>query len=77
MKTKELITEIISLPVEERVIVVDTVLKSMNPADAETEKKWITTVKKEHLNFAWEPSILFPVITYLTRFGTGSPYDYS
>ena len=46
MKTKKLITEIIPLPVEERVIVVDTVLKSMNPADAETEKKWITTAKK-------------------------------
>ncbi len=45
MKTKELITEIISLPVEDRAIVVDTVLKSMNPADAETEKKWIATAK--------------------------------
>ena len=46
MKTKELITEIISLPVEDRVIVVDTVLKSMNPTDLETEKKWIATAQK-------------------------------
>ena len=46
MKTKELISQIISLPVEDRAFVVDTVLKSMNPTDAETEKKWIAAAKR-------------------------------
>jgi putative addiction module component (TIGR02574 family) len=40
MKTDDLIQEIQSLPVEERARVADLVLKSLNRADSEIDKKW-------------------------------------
>jgi len=36
-----LIEEIESLPVEDRIRVADSVLKSLNPTDPELEEKWI------------------------------------
>ncbi len=44
--TKKLIEEIESLPVEDRVLVADSVLKSLNPADEGIEKKWIEVAEK-------------------------------
>lgn len=46
MNTKELITEIISLPVNDRVTVVDSILKSLNPPESEIDKKWIAIAKR-------------------------------
>ncbi len=46
MKTKDLIAEAISLPVEERAIVVESILSSLNPPDPSTDKKWISVAKK-------------------------------
>lgn len=40
MKTQELISEAISLPIEERALIIDYLLKSLNPAESATEKKW-------------------------------------
>jgi len=46
MDTKELITEIISLPVDDRVMIADTILRSLNPPNSEIDKKWIETAKR-------------------------------
>ena len=46
MNTKELITEVISLPVEERAVVVDSILKSLNPPESEIDKRWISIAKR-------------------------------
>ncbi len=40
--TNRLIDEIESLPVEERIRVADSVLKTLNPVDQEIEGQWIT-----------------------------------
>ena len=40
MKTNKLITEAISLPVEERALIVDSLLKSLNPTESDIESQW-------------------------------------
>ena len=46
MKTKDLIEEAISLPVEERAMVVDSILKSLNPLESDIDKKWAAVAKR-------------------------------
>ena len=46
MTTKDLIAEAIALPVEERVIVVDLILKSLNPSESDIDKKWAAVAKQ-------------------------------
>jgi putative addiction module component (TIGR02574 family) len=44
--TKRLIQEIDSLPADERALVADYVLKSLNPVDSGIEKKWIEVAER-------------------------------
>ena len=46
MKIKDLIAEVISLPVEERAVVVESILNSLNPPDPVVDKKWISVAKR-------------------------------
>ncbi|MBI5142284.1 MAG: addiction module protein [Nitrospirae bacterium] len=46
MKTKDLILEANSLPIEDRVMVVDSLLKSLNPPEAEIDRKWADVAKR-------------------------------
>ncbi len=46
MKTKGLIAEALSLPVEKRAIVVDSILKSLNPPESDIDKKWEEVAKR-------------------------------
>jgi hypothetical protein len=46
MKTKNLIDEAIALPIEEKAILIDLLIKSLNPREAEIEKKWLKVAKK-------------------------------
>ena len=43
---KEIIQEAASLPVEERVILVDSLLRTLNPPDMEIEKEWVKVAKR-------------------------------
>jgi hypothetical protein len=43
---KEIIQEAASLPVEERVMVVDSLLRTLNPPDTEIEKDWVKVAKR-------------------------------
>jgi putative addiction module component (TIGR02574 family) len=45
MNTKELIDEVVALPVEERVMVVDSLLRSLNPPEAEIDREWAEVAK--------------------------------
>ncbi|HSW54743.1 MAG TPA: addiction module protein [Ignavibacteriaceae bacterium] len=49
METKKIIEEVISLPVEERALIADSILRSLNPVESEIDKKWIK-IAKDRLN---------------------------
>jgi len=43
---KELIEEVASLPVEERAIVADSILRSLNPPESEIDRKWAQVAQR-------------------------------
>jgi len=45
MKTQELVSEAISLPVTERALIANTLLKSLNPPESEIDAKWAEVAK--------------------------------
>jgi len=46
MKIKDLIDEAESLPVEERAMVVDSLLRSLNPPEPEIDKEWAAVAQR-------------------------------
>lgn len=44
--TAEIIREAESLPVEDRALVVESLLRSLNPPDPEIDKKWADVAKR-------------------------------
>lgn len=46
MTMKELIEEVTSLPVEERVIIADSILRSLNPPESQADRKWAAVAQR-------------------------------
>lgn len=46
MDKQTLIDEAISLPVEDRVLVVDSILRSLNPTDAKIDREWAKVARQ-------------------------------
>ena len=46
MPIKDLITEAMSLPVEDRALLADTILKSLNSPDSEMDRKWVAVAER-------------------------------
>ncbi len=44
--TKEIIEDAESLPVEERVVVIDSLLRTINPSVADVEAEWMKVAKR-------------------------------
>lgn len=46
MTTEELIEKAIALPVEERILLVDVLLDSLNPTDPEIDREWEAVIER-------------------------------
>ena len=46
MKTKNLIDEAVSPPVEERALIVDCLLRSLNQPESDIDKEWAAVAKR-------------------------------
>ena len=46
MKAKEIIAEALSLPVEQRAMIADSILKSLSPPESEIDKKWAAVANR-------------------------------
>ena len=46
LTTAEIIQEVASLPVEERALVVDSLLRTLNPPDPEIDRKWVAVATR-------------------------------
>lgn len=46
MKVKDLIAEAISLPVEARTVLVDSLLRSLNAPEKDVEREWIAEAQR-------------------------------
>jgi putative addiction module component (TIGR02574 family) len=46
MKAKELINEAVSLPIEERAMVVDSILRSFHAPELDIDQKWVSVAKR-------------------------------
>jgi putative addiction module component (TIGR02574 family) len=46
MKPKELIAEAMSLPVEERAIIVDSILRSLNSPEEDLDSQWVAEAER-------------------------------
>lgn len=46
MKIKDLIDEAEALPVEERALVVDLLLRSLNPPESQIDEMWVTVAER-------------------------------
>ena len=43
---KELIEEVVSLPVEERAIVAESILRSLNPPESDIDREWARVAER-------------------------------
>ena len=46
LNTKEIIEEVSLLPIEERAMIIDSLIKTLNPIKKNNEKEWIKMAKK-------------------------------
>ncbi len=46
MNTSELIAEVVSLPVEQRAMLADTILRTLNPPETDVDAVWASTARK-------------------------------
>jgi putative addiction module component (TIGR02574 family) len=46
LTTKELIAEAVSLPVEERAMVADSILRSLNAPESDIDRKWVAVAQR-------------------------------
>ncbi|MBN1998921.1 addiction module protein [candidate division KSB1 bacterium] len=43
---QDLINEVLSLPIEDRAFIIDSLIKSMNPTNSDIEREWIKVTQK-------------------------------
>ena len=60
MNTTELIDEVVSLPIEKRVLIVDSLLQSLNQPNSEIDEKWNEVAQKRLMEMRFGKINLIP-----------------
>jgi putative addiction module component (TIGR02574 family) len=67
LSTIDIIREAESLPIEERVLLVDSLLRSLNHPDASIDKQWIEVTRRRRVEFQSGQVVGIPMDAVLAR----------
>ena len=67
MKTAEIMNELANLPVEERALIADSLLQTLNPSQPEIEQQWLKVAQRRLAEISTGKVKTIPLNDVMTR----------